>query len=75
MKYHLDDKFLLAGVECSVGLVNANGHAYLFPDTDGDTYDNSKTLVGLSFAIVNEKGKDKLGNKVTSLVGHDCGAV
>ncbi len=75
MKYNVGDKLLLAGIECQVALVNVYGQAYLTPAHDGDDYNNQKTYIGLVFAVINERGKDKLGNKAQSIANYDCGAV
>jgi hypothetical protein len=75
MRYNVGDKLLLCGIECKVHLVSPYGYAYLAPEVEGEEYNNSKTIIGLVFAIVDEKGKDKLGNKVVSVNNTECGAV
>lgn len=75
MIYNVKDKFILAGIECKVALVDAYGRAYLTPEADGEDYNNQKTLVGVVFAVVDAKGKDKLGNKVQAVSNVECGAV
>lgn len=75
MIYNLGDKFILASIECKVGFINAAGKAYLLPESDGDTYNNQFTYVGCVFAIIDQKGKDFLGNKAIPVTNKECGAV
>jgi hypothetical protein len=75
MKYTVGQKFMLCGIECSVALVNSKGWAYLAPETEGEEYNNGKTLIGVVFAIANEDGVDRLGNTIVCLNNVVCGAV
>lgn len=75
MIYNVGDKFILAGVECYVALVNSQGNAYLAPEFDGDEYQGSKTLRGLVFAILDPAGHDALGNRALPAIKTECGAV
>lgn len=75
MTYHVGDKFILTGIECSVGLISMHGHAYLFPDTDGEEYNNQQTLIGVAFAVLDDRGRDALGNKAVAITNLECGAV
>ena len=75
MKYQVNDKFLLAGIECKVALVNGKGWAYLLPAEAGEEYNNQYTMIGLVFAKINEKGLDDLGNKAIPLANVKCGAI
>ncbi len=75
MLYQVGDKLILCGIEAKVALVTAKGSAYLVPETEGEDYNNQKTLIGLVFAVIDSKGKDKLGNKVVCVNNVNCGAV
>lgn len=75
MRYCIGDKFVLQGIESTVRFINSSGHAYIVPDNDGEVYNNEYTAKGLVFAILDAKGKDKLGNKALTIVRQDCGAV
>ena len=73
--YHLNDKFVLAEIECHVAFIDGANNAYLTPEVDGDYYNNSRTYVGCVFAKINPKGKDGLGNKAIAISNKECGAV
>lgn len=75
MKYHIGDKLILCEIECTVGFIDGDNRAYLFPDHDGDTYDKGSTYIGCAFATIDSKGRDKLGNKAMTIINQDCGAV
>lgn len=75
MRYAIGDRFVLDGVECEVGFINGKGYAYVLPLHDGDFYGSYKTLKGLVFAILDQKGKDKFGHKALSMIKQDCGAI
>lgn len=74
MSYHLNDKFILNGVECYVALINGKRDAYLVPEADEENNGN-KLYAGCVFAVINDKGLDKDGNKAISVANVECGAV
>lgn len=77
MKYHVGDRFLLSGIECKVAIIDVHGNAHLVPeaDSEGPEYNNEKLYIGCVFAVVNPRGRDKLGNKVVTINNTECGAV
>jgi len=74
MMFHIGDKFVIAGVECQVAFVDAQGSAYLIPRRDGDE-GPSRLLRGLVFVVIDSTGKDKDGNKAVAVSNIECGAV
>lgn len=75
MRYHLGDKFIVQGVEGEVAFINSAGYAYISPSTDGDFYDNKKTYIGLVFAVLDVKGRDRFGERALTVNNSNCGAV
>ena len=53
----------VAGIKGQVALIGGDGSAYLVPLEFDIMYNNFPTMQGLVFAVVDTKGKDKLGNK------------
>lgn len=76
MKFHINDKFLLEGIECYVGHINSSGDAYLVPEEDDRYYNQQKTLKGMVFAVINSRGIDKkTGAKAYGISPLTSGAV
>lgn len=70
MKYHLNDKFILNGIECHVAFINSKEHALLVPE-----YDENGLLKGVVFAELDTKGRSKDGKKAIPVNNTDCCAV
>lgn len=75
MLFAIGDKLILANIECRVALVNAYGGAYLKPEHPEDVYNEKLTQLGVIFAVVDERGKDKFGNIAIPINNAKCGAV
>lgn len=89
MQFHLNDLFVLDGVESRVSFINSHGEAYLTPLADGDSVylkpseanvspesPTSHLLQGVVFAVLTTTGRDKkTGHKAITLTNTECGAV
>jgi hypothetical protein len=75
MKYSLGDKFVIRGVLCQVGYTNV-GKAWLFPIDDIESTGGQVTAHSfVSFEVLDEKGRDRQGNKALVVNNVECGAV
>ncbi len=65
MLYNLKDKFVLDGKLLEVLYIN-QGCAWLGVPEDNNTFDGDRR--GVAIVVIDEKGRDVLGNKVTAVL-------
>lgn len=69
MIYSIGDKFMLTGILCEVRHIN-RGKAWVALVEDSEL-----GLKNVCFEVLNEKGKDRQGNKAYPVVNQECAAV
>lgn len=74
MKHHIGDRFTIDGVECEIGYINAN-QAWLFSIEDKEYSGDIRELKGMAVAIINEKGRTKMGKRALPVYPDVSGAV
>ncbi len=74
MLYSLYDKFLVNGILCQVRYIN-HGKAWVAPIDDLEGTEGKTLYSFVTFEVLDEKGRDRAGNKALVVTNTESGAV